>query len=123
MTYFSKHRQLQKDLYIKKDLDIQNSTTPWVPQRNIIINSIKVKAYTTPTGTGLTTIRIYKNRTESDEEIIADLALTNTQSTAETSSSFIKKIDSGEKITYSITTTTSIHPGSDAIISFNYENE
>ncbi len=111
---------LQKDLYITKDLGVQDSTTPWVPQNNINLTKIKIKSYTTPTGTGSTTLRIYKNKGESNETVLCDLVLNSSTIEAETGSGFHEEIISGSKITYSITTVTSVHPGSDAIISFMY---
>jgi hypothetical protein len=111
---------LQKDLYVKKDLDVQDSTTPWVPKNKINITKINVKAYTAPTGTGSTTVRIYKDKGESSQAVLCDLVLNSSTVEASTGSSFNEELDAGSKITYSITTVTSVHPGSDAIISFMY---
>jgi len=119
MTYLPK-KPLQKDLYIKKDLDIQDSTTPWVPQNKIKITKIKVKSYTSPTGTGNTTLRIYKDKGDSSQAVLCDLVLNSSTTQAQTGGSFSEEIDIDSKITYSITTVTSVHPGSDAIISFMY---
>ena len=121
MTYFTANRKLQKDLYVKKDLDLQDSTTPWVPKSNIRITSILVKAYTAPTGTGNTTVRVYKNKGTASEAILSDLVLNSSTVSAQTANNYSQDIEADSEITYSITTTTSVHPGKDAIINFIYE--
>ena len=123
MTYIKQQKEtFQKDLYIKKQLEVENSVTPWVPKIGLTIKSIVCELSDTPIGTGSSTIRIWNNRGDSSQQIVFDAVFNANDSSKTTASNFLHTIDSGDNITYSVTQVTSDDPGGQAIISFMYEN-
>jgi hypothetical protein len=122
MSYLLNKPLLQKDLYIKKKFTVSDSTTPWIPQVNITLNSIKVELKDTATGTGNSVLRIWENRGASNQAIIFDATFSANDAIKQTNSSFSRSVTSGAEITYSITQITTGDAGGEAIISFVYEN-
>ncbi len=123
MTYLIQHREiLQKDLYIKKQLVVENSLTPWVPKSDVKIKSIVCELNDTPLGSGSSIIRIWNNRGESGQQIIFDASFSANESSKSTATNFSHSIDANDKITYSVTQIAGTDAGGHAIISFLYEN-
>lgn len=123
MTYFKQIKEKsQKDLYVKKKFSIGDSVTPWVPKFDIILKKIICELSDTPIGTGTSNIRFYINRGEPTEAILFDASFSENENIKSTLASYSQLIAQDSKITYSITSVTSIDPGGQAIISFVYEN-
>ena len=123
MTYFVQARKLHKDLYIKKTLTTQHSTTPWIPKQDIRVTSIDmIVLNTAPSGSGNTVIRVYKDRTLSSEETLFTGTFSAGETEEATTSTFSKKITAGSRITYSIVSEAAGNPGEYCLIRFTYEN-
>ena len=122
MTYFAQANRQQKDLYIKKTLSTQHSTTPWIPKENIKITAIDMTVFTAPAGSGNTTIRVYKDRTLGSEATLFDGVFSAGETSESTATNYSQTIVAGSRITYSIISEASGSPGVDCLISFTYEN-
>ena len=123
MTYFVQARKIHKDLYVKKSLTTQHSTTPWMPKQDIKITSIDMLILNTaPSGSGSTVVRIYKDRTLSSEETLFDGTFSAGETEESTASTFSKVILANSRITYSIVSEAAGNPGEYCLIRFTYEN-
>jgi hypothetical protein len=125
MTYIQQiqyKETFQKDLYIKKKFNVGNSSTPWVPKIDIVLNKIVCELKDNATGTGSTILRFYKNIGSSSQAIIFDAVFAANDVSQETNAVFSFPISAGDEVTYSVVSTTSNDPGGEAIISFLYKN-
>lgn len=125
MTYIVRNQikeSLQKDLYIKKKLNVSVSQTPWIPKVNITLKKIVCDLKDTALGSGNTIIRIYKNYGQASQDTIFDIVFAQNEVTQETNSIFSYSINAGDEINYGVVSVTDADPGGEAIISFIYEN-
>lgn len=122
MTYFAQAKKKQKDLYIKKSLTVHNSTTHWSIKQPVMFKRVIIDLNTSPSGSGTTSIVIYKNRGRSSQQTIFTGNFSSGETTKSSSYNLDIKINEGDAITYSVASTTSGNPGGNAIIHFIYEN-
>jgi hypothetical protein len=114
--------KFQKDLYIKKKLEIGHNNTPWAPKVNITLKKIVCELKDTASGSGSSILRIHKNYGHSSQQIIFDAVFAENDVTQETSSIFSFSVSAGDEITFEVASVTSNDPGGEVIISFVYEN-